>query len=75
MDEDDCFCLLLQTANMIKDKDYHISVQYMKAPIKEHPAVISACVVDVPNKKVGEWIKAFVILKKDARGIKSSPLY
>jgi len=37
--------------------------------LQNHPAVIGACVVGVPDKKVGERIKAIVILKEDARGV------
>ena len=37
--------------------------------LQEHPAVIESCVVGVPDEKVGERIKAFVVLKKDIKGI------
>ena len=37
--------------------------------LQEYPAVISACVVGVPDETVGERIKAYVVLKEDTKGI------
>lgn len=37
--------------------------------LQEHRAVIACCVVGVPDEKVGERIKAFVVLKEDVKGI------
>jgi long-chain acyl-CoA synthetase len=37
--------------------------------LQEHQAVISACVIGIPDKKVGERIKAYVVLKEDIKGI------
>jgi len=31
--------------------------------------VINACVIGIPDEKVGERIKAIVVLKEDARGV------
>ncbi len=42
--------------------------------LQEHPAVISACVVGVPDEKVGERIKAFAVLKADVKGISAYDL-
>ncbi|MCD6298424.1 MAG: long-chain fatty acid--CoA ligase, partial [Deltaproteobacteria bacterium] len=33
------------------------------------PAVIGSCVVGIPDPRVGERIKAFVVLKEDVKGI------
>jgi len=37
--------------------------------LQENQAVIGACVVGIPDEKVGERIKAFVVLKEDVKGI------
>jgi len=42
--------------------------------LQDHLAVIGACVVGVPDPKVGERIKAMVVLKEDARGVGASEL-
>jgi len=63
-----------RNADMIKHKGYRISASEIEAAIKDHPAVIAACVVGIPDAKVGERIKAFVVLKEDARGISGTEL-
>jgi len=63
-----------RTADMIKHKGYRISASEIEAAIKDHPAAIAACVVGVPDRNVGERIKAFVVLKQDAQGITGNEL-
>lgn len=58
-----------RTVDTIKHKGYRISASEIEAVLQEHPAVIESCVVGVPDPKVGERIKAFVVLKKDIKGI------
>ncbi len=58
-----------RTADMIKHKGYRISASEIEAILKDHAAVIAACVVGIPDRKVGERIKAFAVLKEDAKGI------
>ncbi len=63
-----------RTADMIKHKGYRISASEIESAIKDHPAAIAACVVGVPDARVGERIKAFVVLKEDARGVTGSEI-
>ncbi|RJR46400.1 MAG: long-chain fatty acid--CoA ligase [Desulfobacteraceae bacterium] len=58
-----------RTSDTIKHKGYRISSSEIEATLQEHPAVIGACVVGVPDRKVGERIKAFVVLREDVKGI------
>jgi long-chain acyl-CoA synthetase len=58
-----------RTVDTIKHKGYRISASEVEAILQEHPAVIESCVVGIPDQKVGERIKAFVVLKKDVKGI------
>ena len=58
-----------RTADMIKHKGYRISASEIEAILKDHSSVIAACVVGIPDRKVGERIKGFVVLKEDAKGI------
>ncbi len=58
-----------RTADTIKHKGYRVSASEIEAVLQEHPAVIESCVVGLPDEKVGQRIKAFVVLKKDVKGI------
>jgi long-chain acyl-CoA synthetase len=63
-----------RSADVIKHKAYRVSASEIEAVLQDHPTVIGACVVGVPDPKVGERIKAIVVLKEDARGVDSSEL-
>ena len=58
-----------RTVDTIKHKGYRVSASEIESTLQEHPAVIGACVVGVPDDKVGERIKAYVVLKEDIKGI------
>jgi len=61
-------------ADIIKYKGYRVSCSEIEAVLQDHPAVIGACVVGVPDSRVGERIKGIVVLKEDVRGISGSEL-
>lgn len=61
-------------ADIIKYKGYRVSASEIEAVLQDHPAVVAACVVGVPDEKTGERIKAIVVLKEDARGVSSLDL-
>lgn len=63
-----------RSADVIKHKAYRVSASEIEAVLQDHPTVIGACVVGVPDPKVGERIKAIVVLKEDARGVDASEL-
>jgi long-chain acyl-CoA synthetase len=63
-----------RSADIIKYKGYRVSASEIEAVLQDHPTVIGACVVGVPDPRVGERIKAMVVLKEDARGVDSSEL-
>jgi long-chain acyl-CoA synthetase len=58
-----------RTVDTIKHKGYRISASEVESVLQEHPAVMATCVVGVPDVKVGERIKAYVVLKADIKGI------
>jgi long-chain acyl-CoA synthetase len=60
--------------DIIKYKGYRVSASEIEAALQDHPAVIAACAVGVPDSKTGERIKAIVVLKDDARGVSSAEL-
>ncbi len=63
-----------RSADVIKHKAYRVSASEIEAVLQDHPTVVGACVVGVPDPKVGERIKAIVVLKEDARGVDASEL-
>jgi long-chain acyl-CoA synthetase len=68
-DEKDFYYFVDRTADTIKHKGYRVSSSEIEAALQEHPAVLAACAVGVPDEKVGERIKAFVVLKEDVKGV------
>ncbi len=56
-------------ADLIKHKGYRVSAARVESVLQDHPAVVAACVVGVPDMIAGEQVKAFVILKTDIRGV------
>lgn len=74
MDSDGLVYYVDRDADVIKYKGYRISASEIEAVLQGHPTVIGACVVGVPDQKVGERIKAMVVLKEDARGVGSVEL-
>jgi long-chain acyl-CoA synthetase len=63
-----------RTADVIKCKGYRISASEVEAVLQDHPAVIGSCAVGIPDIKLGERIKAIVVLKQDAKGVSSADL-
>ena len=69
MDEEDNLYFIDRTVDTIKHKGYRVSSSEIESVLQEHPAVIGSCVVGLPDPKVGERIKAFVVLKEGVKGI------
>jgi long-chain acyl-CoA synthetase len=74
MGEDGFLYYVDRAADTIKYKGYRVSCSEIEAVLQCHPAVTDACVVGVPDPKVGERIKAMAVLKEDARGVNASEL-
>ena len=73
-DEDGELYYVERSADLIKHKGYRISASEVEAVLQDHPTVIGACVVGVPDERLGERIKAIVVLKEDARGVGGADL-
>ena len=69
MDKDGNLYFVDRTVDTIKHKGYRVSASEIESVLQEHPAVIASCVVGLPDEKVGERIKAYVVLKEDIKGI------
>ena len=69
MDEEGHLYFVDRTVDTIKHKGYRVSASEIEAILQEHTAVIASCVVGVEDQKVGERIKAFVVLREDIKGV------
>ncbi|MCF8127014.1 MAG: acyl--CoA ligase [Deltaproteobacteria bacterium] len=69
IDEEGRYYFVDRTVDTIKHKGYRVSSSEIEGVLQENAAVIGACVVGIPDEKVGERIKAFVVLKEDVKGI------
>ncbi|MEW6375284.1 MAG: AMP-binding protein [Thermodesulfobacteriota bacterium] len=74
IDQNGWLFYLDRSVDTLKHKGYRVAVSEIEAVLQEHPAVISACVVGVPDEKVGERIKAFAVLKADVKGVSAYDL-
>ncbi|MFA6224524.1 MAG: AMP-binding protein [Desulfomonilaceae bacterium] len=69
IDENNWVYFMDRSVDMIKHKGYRIAASEIEAALQTNPVVLASCVVGIPDKKVGERIKAFVVLKDDVKGI------
>jgi long-chain acyl-CoA synthetase len=69
IDQDGNLFFVDRTVDTIKHKGYRVSASEIESTLQEHPAVIASCAVGIPDEKVGERIKAYVVLKEDIKGI------
>lgn len=69
MDEAGNVFFVDRTVDTIKHKGYRVSASEIEAILQEHHAVIDCCVIGIPDEKIGERIKAYVVLKDDIKGI------
>ncbi len=72
--EDGQLVYMERSADVIKHKGYRVSASEVEAVLQDHPTVIGACVVGIPEPRVGERIKAIVVLKEDAKGVGGTDL-
>jgi len=68
MDEDGYFYIYDRKRDLIKYKGLRIYAREVEEVLKEHPKIREAGVIGVPDIKVGQKVKAVVVLESDARG-------
>lgn len=62
-DEDGLFWYVSRSDDLIKSRAYLISPREVEAAAMEHPAVLEAAVVGLPDEVIGKKVKAFITLK------------
>ncbi len=68
MDEEGYFHFFDRKRDLIKHKGYSVFARHVEEVLYMHPQVKAAGVVGVPDPKVGQLIKAYVVLQSEARG-------
>lgn len=74
MDKDGWLFFVDRSADIIKHKGYRVAASKVEAALQEHPLVTASCVIGVPDEKLGERIRAFVVLKEDVMGVSAYEL-
>ncbi|NIS69035.1 MAG: AMP-binding protein, partial [Proteobacteria bacterium] len=74
VDKDGWLFYLDRSVDMMKHKGYRVAASEIEAVLQEHHAVIASCVVGIPDAKLGERIKAFVVLREDVKGVSAYDL-
>ena len=65
IDENGYFYIEGRTKDIIKYKGYKVMPKEVEAKLYEHPAILEAAVIGVPDPNIGETIKAFIVLKPE----------
>ncbi len=66
MDEDGFIFIVDRKKDMLLCSGFNVYPREIDEVLYEHPNVLQACTVGVPDPKRGETVKAFVVPKKDA---------
>jgi len=68
MDDEGYFYFYDRKKDMIKYKGYSVFAREIEEVLTSHPKIKDAAVIGVPNPKVGQDIKAVIVLESEARG-------
>ena len=68
MDDEGYFYFFDRKRDLIKHKGYSVFARHVEEVLYQHPKIKAAGVVGVPDPKVGNVIKAYVVLESEARG-------
>ena len=66
MDEEGFLFVVGRTKDMIKIGGNRVSAKEIEEALLEHPEVVEAAVIGVPDEVLGEAPKAFIVIKKEA---------
>jgi len=68
MDDEGYFHFFDRKRDLIKYKGYSVFARHVEEVLYKHPQIKAAGVVGVDDPKVGQYIKAYVVLESEARG-------
>lgn len=69
MEEDGYFYIYDRKRDLIKYKGLRVYAREVEEVLKTNPKIKEAGVIGVPDVKVGQMVKAFVVLESEARGM------
>ncbi|HNP86282.1 MAG TPA: AMP-binding protein [Kouleothrix sp.] len=67
-DDDGYLWFVARSDDVIKTSGYRVGPFEVESALLEHPAVAESAVVGVPDERIGQRIKAFVVLKPGIEG-------
>jgi acyl-CoA synthetase (AMP-forming)/AMP-acid ligase II len=65
MDEDGYFFILDRIKRMVNRAGFKVWPAAVENELYKHPAIAEVCVIGVPDPRVGEEVKAFIVLKEE----------
>ncbi|MCB2187199.1 MAG: long-chain fatty acid--CoA ligase [Deltaproteobacteria bacterium] len=68
MDEDGWTFIMDRAKDLVKHKGYSVFPKEIEDYLFSHPDILEVAVVGLPHPKVGEILKAFVVLKPESQG-------
>ncbi len=68
MDEEGYFIFYDRSKDLIKYKGYSVFAREIEEVLYKHPQIKAVGVIGVPDPKVGQYIKANIVLNPEARG-------
>jgi fatty-acyl-CoA synthase len=67
-DEEGYYFIVDRVKRMINASGFKVWPTEIEGVLYQHPAVLQACVVGIPDERRGETVKAFIILNKEFEG-------
>ncbi|CAH2041115.1 unnamed protein product, partial [Iphiclides podalirius] len=74
IDESGAVTISDRLKELIKVNAFQVPPAELESVCKEHPAVVDAAVVAIPDRNTGEKPKAFIILKEEAKNISAEDI-
>jgi acyl-CoA synthetase (AMP-forming)/AMP-acid ligase II len=68
IDEEGYFFIVDRIKRMINRAGYKVWPTKVENKLYQHPAVLEACVVATPDPRVGEEVKAYIVLRPEYKG-------
>ncbi len=67
LDEEGNYIFIGRRDNMIKSRGFRIELEEVESVLYNHPKIIEAAVIAIPDEEIGSRIKAFVVLQNDEK--------